>query len=85
MAMISKLVDAVNQMSTWRFMNIRGQGHAFTLVQGHSGSTFSNFFSLETARSIESKFLVDPLCDREMKVSTNNLSHDQDGRHVHIW
>ena len=37
-------------------MNIKGQGHSFTFVQGHSDSTFSNFFSLETARRIEAKF-----------------------------
>ena len=29
--------------------NIKGQGHPLTLVQGHSASTFSNFFSLEKA------------------------------------
>ena len=37
-------------------MNIKGQGHSLTLVQGHSDSTFSNFFSGETARPIEAKF-----------------------------
>ena len=59
---MSKLVDAVNLMSRWIFMNIKGdlgQGHSLTLVQGHSDSTFSNFFSLETARQIEAKFHVD--------------------------
>ena len=39
-------------------MNIKGQGHSVTLVQGHSDSTFLNFFSLETARPIEAKFHV---------------------------
>ena len=29
-----------------------------TLVQGHSDSTFSSFFSLETAGQIEAKFHV---------------------------
>ena len=37
-------------------MNIRGQGHSLTFVEGHSDSTFSNFFSLETAKPIEAKF-----------------------------
>ena len=37
-------------------MNIKGQGHSSTLVQGLLVSTFSNFFSLETARLIEVKF-----------------------------
>ena len=42
---MSKLVDAVNKMCTWPYMNVNGQGHSLTLVQGHSYSTFSNFFS----------------------------------------
>ena len=29
-------------------MNIKGQGHSLTLVQGHSDSTFLYFFSLGT-------------------------------------
>ena len=56
-------------------MNIKGQGHSLTLVQGHSDSTFSNFFSLETAKSIEAKFHVEPPWDRGMKINTNGLCH----------
>ena len=41
-------------------MNIKGQGHSLTLVQAHSDSTFSNFFSWETAMPIEAKFHVEP-------------------------
>ena len=44
-------------------MNIKGQGRPLTLVQGHSDSTFSNFFFLETAWSIEAKFYVEPPWD----------------------
>ena len=44
---MSKLEDAVN---------IKGQGHSLTLVQGHPDSTFSSFFSLETARLIKPNF-----------------------------
>ena len=44
-------------MSTWTYMNIKGQGHSLTLVQGHSDSTFSNFFFLETTRPIEANFI----------------------------
>ena len=47
-------------------MNIKGQGHSMTLVQGHSDSTFSKFFSLETAGPIESKFHVEPPWDEGM-------------------
>ena len=68
--MISKLVDAVIQMSTWSFMHIRGQGHSLTLVQDHSDSTFTNFFSLETPRPIEAKFHVAPPLNGGMKVNT---------------
>ena len=44
-------------------MNIKGQGHSLTLVRGHSDSTCSNFFFLETARPIEAKFHVEPPWD----------------------
>ena len=71
--MISKLVDAVNQMSTWSFVNIKGQGLSSTFVQGHSDSTFSNFFSSETHRPIEAKFHMEPPWDREIKESTIGL------------
>ena len=38
-------------------MNIKGQGNSLTLVQGHSDSTFSNFFFLETAWPTKVKFM----------------------------
>ena len=71
--MISKLVDAVNQMSKWSIMNIKDQGHSLTFIQGHSGSTFSNFFSLETPKQTEANFHVERPWDRGMKVSTTGL------------
>ena len=49
-------------------MNIKGQGHSLTLVQGYSDSTFSNFISLETAERIEAKFHVVPPWDGILKV-----------------
>ena len=67
-------------------MNIKGQGHSLTLIQGHSGSTFSNFFFLETAKPIEAKFNVEPQWDKWTKVCLNGLGHmTQDGRPAHIW
>ena len=63
--MISKLVDAFNWMSKWIYMNI----------QNHSDSTFSNFFSLETTRSIEAKFHADPPWDGGTKVCSNGPGH----------
>ena len=50
-------------------MNIKGQGHPITLVQGHSDSTFSNFFSLETTGRIEAKFHVKPVYGKNIKKS----------------
>ena len=37
--------------------------------------TFSNFFSLETARPIEAKFHVEPPWDGEMKGCSNGPGH----------
>ena len=56
-------------------MNIKGQGNSMTFVQGHSDSTCSNFFSLETARPMETKFHVEPPWNWLMEVSTNGLCH----------
>ena len=56
-------------------MNIKGQGHSLTVIQVHSDSTFSNFFSLETAWPIEAKFHVEPPWDGRMKVNTNGLCY----------
>ena len=50
-------------------------GHSLTLVQGHSDSTFSNFFFLETAKPIEAKFHVEPPLDKGMKVSSTGPGH----------
>ena len=55
-------------------MNINGRGHSLTLVEGQSDSTFSNFFSLETAGPIEAKFHVEPW-DEEIKDYSNGLGH----------
>ena len=62
-------------MSTSTFMNIKGQCHSLTFVGGHSDSTFSNFFSLETAKPIEAKFYVEPPWDEGIKVNINGLCH----------
>ena len=56
-------------------MNIKGQGHSLTLDQGHSDSTFSNFFSWETAGPIEAKCHVDPPWDGWTKVCSNGPGH----------
>ena len=56
-------------------MNIKGQGHSLTLVQGHSDSTFSNCFSWETAWPIEAKFHMEPQWDGRTKVCSYGLDH----------
>ena len=53
----------------------QGQGKSLTLVQGHSDSTFSNFFSTEIARLIEAKFHVAPPWDGGTKVCSNGPGH----------
>ena len=50
-------------------MNIKG--HSLTLVQGQLDSTFSNFFSLETAGPIEPKFHMEPPWDGGTKDYSN--------------
>ena len=55
-------------------MNINGQGHSLTLIQGYSDSTFS-FFFLETAWPIEAKLFVEPPWDRGTKVCSTGPSH----------
>ena len=62
-------------MSTWTYMTINGRGHSLTLVQSHSDSTFSNFFSWETAKPIEAKFYVEPQWNSVTKVCSNGLGH----------
>ena len=56
-------------------MNIKGQGPSLTFVEGHSDFTFSNFFSLETARPIEAKYFVESPWDKGLKMYTNGLCH----------
>ena len=56
-------------------MNIKGQGHSLTLVQGRSDSTLIFSFCLETAKPIEAKFNVYPQWDGETKVCSNGPGH----------
>ena len=62
-------------MSKWIYMNIKGQGHPLTLVQGHSDSTLSKVFSLESAMPIEAKFRLVSSWDGGMKVCSNGPGH----------
>ena len=55
-------------------MNIKGQGHSLTFVQGQSDLTFY-FFSLETAKPIEAKFHLCPPWDEGTKVYSNGPIH----------
>ena len=62
-------------MSSWTYMNLKGQGHSLTLVQGHSDSTFLFLFFLETAWPIEARFYVGLPWDGATKVWSNGLFH----------
>ena len=56
-------------------MNIKGQGHSLSVVQGHSDSTSSNFFSSKNTRPIEAKFYIAPPLDIGMKIYLNVPGH----------
>ena len=56
-------------------MRINDQDHSLTLVQGHSDSTFSNFFSLKTARPVKARFHVETPWDGAMKDCANSPGH----------
>ena len=80
--MMSKLIDAVNlneYMDLYEYQGSRSfidlGPRSLTLVQGHSDSTFSSFFSSETARQIEAKFYVEPQWVGETKVYSNGPDH----------
>ena len=72
-------------MSKWTYINIKGRGHPLTLAHGHSESTFSNLFFLETARPIEAKFQVEPLWDEGTKICTKGQGHITNTADAHIW
>ena len=56
-------------------MTTQGQGHSLIVVQGHSDSTFPNFFSSETARPIEAKFQSEPPWDVGNESCSNVPGH----------
>ena len=65
-------------------MNIKGQGHSLTLVECHSDSTSSDFFSLETARPIKTKFQMERPWDRGTKVSSDGSGDMTNMAAMHI-
>ena len=56
-------------------MNIKGQGHSLTFVQGLSDSIFSNFFSSKSTGSVEAKFHIESPWDIWMKIYSNVPGH----------
>ena len=59
-------VDGCSQLNEYMTLYEHQRSRSFIdLVQSHSDSTFSTFFSLETARLIEAKFHVEPPWDGE--------------------
>ena len=67
-------------------MNIKGQGHSLTDL-GPRSLRFNIFFFffLETAYPIEAKFYVEPPWDVRISLIKWSISHDQVGRHAHMW
>ena len=68
-------------------MNIKGQGLSLTSLQGHSDSTFSNFFSSKNTRS---NFICQISYWASIGYCGEKLlkcpwSHDQDGFKDNIW
>ena len=72
-------------MSTRTYMNIKGQGHSLTLVQGHSDSTFAIFFSLKTAEPTEAKFHMKPPWDGGTKICSNGPGYMTSMAAIHIY
>ena len=66
-------------------MNVKCQGHSFTLAHCHSDSMFSNFFSLETARPIKPRFHIKPQWDGGTKVKSNGSGHITNMAAMHIY
>ena len=65
-------------------MNIKGQGHSLTLIECHSDSTSLDFFSLETARPIKTKFHMERPWDGGTKVSSDGSGHMTNMAAMHI-
>ena len=71
-----------NTESPYRNISRYGFARRYSPLQGHSGSTFSNFCWSGTARLIEAKFHMEPLWDvRNENLFKCSRSHD----HSHIW
>ena len=54
-------------MFSWTFTKIKVQGHSLTFIEDHSASTFSIFFSLETASQLKPNFICSLQTMREWK------------------
>ena len=72
---MSKLVDAVNWMSTWTYMNIKGQGHSLTLEEGHSDQHFQTSFPEKLLDWLKPNFMWILPCDGGTKICSNGPGH----------
>ena len=54
-------------------MNINGQGHSLTMVQGHSDSVFCKLRFLR--KPIDAKFHMEPPWDGRTKICSNGPDH----------
>ena len=67
-------------------MTTQGQGHLLTFVQGHSYSTFLNFFPLKKHKAVWSQFSYGAStgCWDENDENLLKYSGSQDGFQTHI-
>ena len=74
-SMMSKLVDAVNGMITWTYMNIKRSRSLIDLGPRSVWFNILFFFSLKAAKPIEAKFHVYPSWDGRTKYRSNGPGH----------
>ena len=66
-------------------MSIRGQGHYLTLAKGHSDFKKKLGFSRKLLSNFESYSYESLWVNENENLYKRMESHDQDGRHAHIW
>ena len=77
-------VGTYSQMNEYMpIMITQGQGHSLTFVQGHSDSTFSNFFSSNTLDCLKPNFIWSLHEMLGMKMYSNVPGHKMASRPIY--
>ena len=66
-------------------MSIKGQGHFLTLARGRVHTKFKPDFLRNFFADLNKIFYESFQVQGNKNLMTRNWSHDQDGRHAHIW